>query len=82
MHRIIEASPQPRYRLRLRFQDGLEGEVDLSDLVGQGVFALWNDPGQFGKVTIDPETHTVTWPGGIDLCPDRLYEDLAQTRQN
>ena len=47
----------------IRFDDGEEGEVDLSDMVGQGVFELWNDPEEFLKVTIDPETHTLTWHG-------------------
>jgi hypothetical protein len=23
----------------------------------------------------------VVWPGGIDLCPDRLYQDLAGSGQ-
>ncbi len=33
--------PKPNYVLWLRFDDGLEGEVDLSDLVGKGVFKAW-----------------------------------------
>jgi hypothetical protein len=81
MHRIVEAKPLPHYLLWLRFQDGVEGEVNLANLVGKGVFALWNDPEQFSRVSIDADTHTVVWPGGIDLCPDRLYQDLAGSGQ-
>jgi hypothetical protein len=81
MHRIVEVKPLPHYLLWLRFQDGVEGEVSLANLVGKGVFALWNDPEQFRRVSIDAETHTVVWPGGIDLCPDRLYQDLAGSGQ-
>lgn len=77
MHRMIEVKPLEDYRLWIRFSDGVEGEVDLSDLVGKGVFAAWNDPAEFRKVFIDPETHTVAWPGGIDLAPDALYQDLV-----
>ena len=51
--------------------------MDLVNLVGQGVFALWNDPEQFARVSIDPESHTLAWPGGIDLCPDPLYRDVT-----
>jgi hypothetical protein len=77
MHRVASAEPLPRYRLRLRFTDGLAGEVDLSDMVGKGVFEVWNDPKRFAEVFVDPETATVAWPGGIDLCPDSLYDEVA-----
>lgn len=76
MHKIIEVKALPEYIVRIRFDDGIEGEVQLSDLVGKGVFAVWSDPKEFAKVSIDSETHTLTWPGGIDLCPDALYEDI------
>ena len=77
MHQIVAVQPLDAYRVRIRFFDGVEGEVDLSDMVGKGVFAVWNDPEQFTKVFIDPESHTLAWPGGIDLCPDTLYQDVT-----
>ena len=73
MVRIVTAQPLANYRLWLRFTDGAEGEVDLSHLVGRGVFAAWNDPAEFDKVSVDPRTRTVCWPGGIDLDPDVLH---------
>jgi len=76
MHRIVAVRPLAQYRVWVRFSDGVEGEVNLSELVGKGVFALWNDPAQFAKVSIDPQSHTLTWPGGIDICPDTLYQDI------
>ena len=76
MHRIVAVQPLAQYRVWVRFSDGVEGEVNLSELVGKGVFALWNDPAQFAKVSIDPQSHTLTWPGGIDICPDTLYQDI------
>jgi hypothetical protein len=77
LYRIVAARALPNYRLWVRFHDGVEGEVDLSDLVGKGVFRLWKDPNEFAKVYVDPETETVAWPGGLDLAPDGLYRDLA-----
>ena len=32
-------------RIWIRFQDGEEGEIDLSDLAGMGVFKAWEDRG-------------------------------------
>lgn len=77
MKKIVEAEARSDYRLWVRYEEGAEGEVDLSNLMGKGVFKRWEDPAEFEKVFIDPETHTVAWPGGIDLCPDSLYEDLV-----
>jgi hypothetical protein len=77
MYKIVEAQARPGYRLWVRFEDGVEGEVDLSDLVGKGVFKRWENEEEFHKVYIDPETLTVAWPGGIDLAPDALHQDIA-----
>ena len=80
MRRIMVAWALPGYRLWVRFSDGVEGEISLADLVGKGVFASWNDPEEFAKVSIDSEAQTVTWPGGVELCPDSLYEDIVAQR--
>jgi hypothetical protein len=77
LYEIIGARARSDYRLWIRFADGKEGEVDLSSLVGKGVFSRWEDPAEFEKVYIDPETRTVAWPGDIDLAADALYRDLV-----
>src|SRR5947199_3379156 len=35
------------------------------------------DAREFEKVSVDPQTATVTWEGGIRLDPDILYHDVA-----
>lgn len=76
MHKIVEIKVFEGYKVWIRFEDGIQGTMDLSDLVGEGVFSSWKDPQEFAKVFIDPDTHTLAWPGGIDLAPDALYDDL------
>ena len=77
LYRIVEAKALQSYRLWVRFEDGVEGQVDLSELAGKGVFRAWQEPGIFDQVYIDEETGTVAWPGGLDLAPDGLYQDIA-----
>ncbi|KPK03241.1 MAG: hypothetical protein AMS20_11090 [Gemmatimonas sp. SG8_28] len=76
-YRIDSVRTRPGYRLWVRFTDGVEGEVDLSDLVGKGVFTSWKDPREFERASLDQESGTVAWPGGIDVAPDALYHDIA-----
>ena len=80
LYKVEEAEARPDYRLWVRFSDGLEGEIDLSSLVGKGVFAAWEDPTLFEAVEVDPGSGTVVWPGGIDLAPDALHKDIASVR--
>lgn len=70
--KITTAAALPEYRLKLQFDNGEEGVVDLSALVGKGVFSAWREPDLFDRVRVTDQG-AVEWPGEIDLCPDALY---------
>jgi hypothetical protein len=72
MVKITRVSALKNYRLEVAFDDGMCGVVDLSDLVGKGVFTLWRDPHIFEQVRIGSFGELV-WLDKIDLCPDSLY---------
>ena len=82
MHRITACKAEEDYKLWLRFEDGLEGSVFLGNLLEIGAFKLWRDVREFEKVSVDPETATVTWEGGIRLDPDVLYHDVAHQKHS
>lgn len=71
---ITEAAVVHHGVLRLRFADGLTGEVDVLNRMRGPVFDQARTPEGFAKVSVDSETGTVVWPGGADLAPDALYE--------
>jgi hypothetical protein len=76
---VVAAEPLPGFQVRVTFDDGVEGVVDLSDLVGKGVFARWREhPSEFFQVSVDAEAGTLVWPGGLDVAPDRLYHDALE----
>jgi hypothetical protein len=75
---IIEVEPLGGYRVRLRFEDGLEGELDLGRMiVFDGVFAPLRDEKEFAKVQVNRESGTIVWPNGADLDPDVLYSAVS-----
>ena len=72
MFRIVAAEPRGRFKVWLKYEDGTEGEVDLSDLAGRGVFKKWDEPGEFEKVYVGTSGE-LCWSDELDLCPDSLY---------
>ena len=66
----------PEYKLHLKYSDGVMGEVDLSHLVGKGVFAAWNDQAAFEAVTIG-DYGELKWGDSIDLCSDAIYMEIT-----
>jgi hypothetical protein len=55
----------------LQFSDGVEGEVDLSHLVGNDVFSLWNDYNAFENLCIG-SSGWIAWSDEIDFSPNAL----------
>ena len=74
---VASVEALPGYRLQVRFNDGVEGVVDLSQRVrssAAGVFAVLADPDRFAQVGI--EFGAVWWPGDLDLAPDAMHAEL------
>jgi hypothetical protein len=76
MLKLIHAEPLAGYKLRLQYADGVTGLVDVSHLVGKGVFQLWNDPEAFGRVSIGTGGE-LRWSEEVDLCADALYLEIT-----
>jgi hypothetical protein len=66
------------HRLRLRFEDGVEGELDFSAQLWRGVFAPLADTGYFAGVELDPELGTIVWPNGADIAPETLHRWVSE----
>lgn len=71
---VAEAWPLGAYRVHLRFEDGVEADLDLGAMIRfEGVFAQLREPERFAELRVHPELGTLCWPGGADLDPDVLY---------
>lgn len=74
IYRIISCRVLPPHGLKLKFDDGLEREVDLESILEGEIYGPLRDPFFFSKVVIDPEIHTITWPNGADFDPAILHD--------
>jgi hypothetical protein len=73
---LKEVRPLGKYQLQVSFSDGAKGEVDLSEFAGKGVFALWNEYGQFEKVAIGSGGELV-WNDQVDMDGLGIYLRLT-----
>jgi hypothetical protein len=74
---VAEVELLGAYVLRLTFADGLVGDVSFEDREWQGVFEPLRDPRFFAQVEVDAESGTITWPGGLDMAPEPLYDEAS-----
>ena len=72
----IEVEPLKNYHLNVKFSDGVQGVVDLSEFAGKGVFALWNDYSQFEKVNIGTSGELI-WNEEVDMDGLAIYLKLT-----
>ena len=72
--KLTSAEHVSGYRLKLTFEDGREGVLDLEDQLWGEVFEPLRDLEQFKDFRIDTDLHTIVWRNGADLAPEYLYE--------
>ena len=62
--------------MHVRFRDGVEGRVSFEPAFFRGVFRHLTDPRLFAEASV--EMGAVTWPGELDLAPDRMHDDIVR----
>ncbi len=73
---VKEAKHLHDYVIWLRFNDGAEGEVDLSDELEGEIFGPLRDIRKFKSFKVDPTLQSIVWENGADLAPEFLYENM------
>ena len=70
---VVTIQPLPEYRLSITFDDGVQGVVNVREMVQfTGVFQPLRDPAFFTQVKVNRELGTVYWPNDADLDSDGI----------
>lgn len=76
MQDVVKARHVIGYTVWLRFEDGSEGEMDLSSELHGPIFEPLRDPAYFASFRLNADTGTIEWPNGADFAPEFLYEKV------
>jgi hypothetical protein len=73
---VVEARYEHDYVIRLKFNDGAEGLVDLAGELHGQMFAPLKEMTKFKAFRVDPELNTIVWENGADFAPEFLHQRL------
>lgn len=75
---IIHFTLLPDYKIEVSFADDTSGIADLAPRLSQGPLGDGFDPlcDEKGVSQAFLEHGALTWPGGIDLAPDAMYQRI------
>ncbi len=75
---VIDAKYMGNYKLKLRFNNGAEGIVDLEQELYGEVFEPLTDVEKFQAFMLT--SRTIEWPNGADFAPEYLWEIAEITK--
>ncbi len=70
--RIISAEYLEDYKIKVKFNDGLEKSIDLEKELYGEIFAPLKDIDYFKNFSLN--RFTIEWPNGADFSPEFLYD--------
>ena len=74
LYDVVEVKLIKNYVIYLRFENGVQGELDISELIKfEGVFSKLQDQDYFATVYLNKELGTIVWDNGADFSPSYLY---------
>jgi hypothetical protein len=73
---VIEAKYVNDYKVWVRFNDGLSGEIDLSTELDGTIFEPLKDKAYFNQFSV--RYNTISWENGADFAPEFLWEKITQ----
>ena len=71
---VVKAKYRDDYRIWLAFNNGAEGEIDLSSELYGEIFEPLKDINFFKSFSL--QGHTLSWSNGADFAPEFLHENI------
>ncbi|MGH2645631.1 MAG: DUF2442 domain-containing protein [Chitinophagaceae bacterium] len=66
----------PEYKIKVLFEDGTEGVIDLSTFMGEGIFTSLRDENIFKKVYVTKSS--IAWSDELEIDAGTIYAEIKQ----
>jgi hypothetical protein len=76
--KIKELRYVPTYSLFVRFEDGVEGQINLEQLVEKGIFQSLKNTELFSKAYAT--THAIAWSDELEIDAIAVHMELSKRR--
>ena len=63
------------YIISIKFDDGVNGIIELNDLVQKGIFKVLQDKNQFAKVYTNG--YSIAWSNELEIDATTIYSELT-----
>ena len=73
--KVTEVKYLKDYLVAITFDDGLNGTIDFSELVNQGVFSVLKDNVQFSKVFTTG--YSIGWSEDLEIDIAAIYSEIS-----
>ena len=73
---VKEAKYLRDYVIWVKFNDGIEGEVNLEGELTGEIFGPLKNKKAFRSFNVDPILETIVWKNGADLAPEFLRDKV------
>jgi len=78
MLEVTSAAYVEGYKIRLCFDNGERGVVDLKDALWGPMFEPLKDVNVFRRFRVSEVFHTLCWENGADFAPEFLHEKMVE----
>jgi high-affinity K+ transport system ATPase subunit B len=73
--KISRVSSTGDYTIQVEFEDGVQGLVNLADLVKTGIFNVLKDENQFARV--HTTGYSIAWSDDLEIDAATIYAELT-----
>ncbi len=73
--KVLDVKYLKDYRIHVIFEDGIEGDVQLNDLVQLGVFQVLKKQELFAKVY--STGYSIAWSDDLEIDANSIYSELS-----